>query len=95
MNEQAWFNFYATFVVSIGAQCLLAWELGYRGIERILREGPGSWIVGALILFGVQGLWQRVSGLESPFESVRDAWPVLIAIVVFFVGRIRRPESQE
>lgn len=93
MNEQAWFNLYATFIVSIGAQCLLAWELGYRGVARILREGPGSWIVCAFILFVVQMLWQRVSELDSAFTSIHDAWPVLIAIVVFVVGRVRRPKS--
>lgn len=90
MTEQAWFNLYVIVVVSIIAQSLLAWELGSKGVQGLIRSGTNPKVILAFLLFLIQGIWQRLSSLEFPLRSFRDMWPLFICVGVFIIARVRR-----
>lgn len=93
MNEQTLYKFYVMFVAGILAQSSLAWEWGSKGSDRLRQEGLGVRIWLPFVLFGGGVFWQRFRDVKDPFTSWTDAWPIGIAILVFFVGRTRRQEA--
>ena len=96
MSNQQLFNLYSLAVVGVFAQSLLAWELGSKGVQGVLREtnerrSPNRRILAAFGLFAVGGIWQRLSHLDSPYQAWTDGWPVLIAVACYFIARTSRP----
>lgn len=90
MSQQEWFNLYVIIIVSIIGQSILAWEFGRKDFVGIAKAGPNKRLIFAFVLFFVQILWQRVAGLESPINSWKNLWPLLIVVSVFFVARASR-----
>jgi tetratricopeptide (TPR) repeat protein len=93
MDEQALYRFYVLVVVGIFAQSTLAWEWGSKGIDRIRQERLGVRIWLPFALFAGGALWQRTRDLPNPFTNWTDCWPLGIAVLVFLIGRTRRPEA--
>jgi hypothetical protein len=95
IDQQFWFNLYARYVVSLLAQSLLAWELGKIGITQIFKKRPSGKVILAFILFLIQGVWGRVSGLEVITKSVYDFWPLAVAVGVYLYASSRRSVSND
>lgn len=93
MDQQFWFNLYVRYIVSLLAQSLLAWELGKIGITQIYKKKPSGKVKLAFILFLIQGVWWRVSGLEIIEKSIYDYWPLAVAVGVYFYASSRRSVS--
>ena len=95
MDQQALFELYTFLVIGVVAQSVLAWELGSKGIQRLIAAGrPNGRILVAFALFAAGGVWSRIAGLESPYQSWADAWPVVVAIIVYVIGRSRRSDER-
>ena len=95
VNQQL-FELYSLVVVDILASSLLAWELGTKGVRGVLRETnergrPSGRVLWAFGLLAISVIWQRWDQLKPPYQSWRDAWPVLIAVGFYLVARNLRP----
>ena len=92
MNEQTAFNLYWIVIVGVFAQSVLAWEWGSKGLDYLRKHGLGLKIWFAFGLFAVGGIWERASALDFPYKTLKDCWPVLIALACFLIARARRPK---
>jgi hypothetical protein len=95
VSEQALFDLYSWIVVALLAQSAIAWELGFKGIRRLIDETnanrrPSALVLTAFGCFLAGGIWERASKLVSPFTSWRDCWPTLVALTVYVIGRYQR-----
>jgi tetratricopeptide (TPR) repeat protein len=95
IDQQQLFNVYSYLFVGFAGNALIGWQIGKKGVIGIGLEGPANHKVRlALCFFTIMVLWQWVGNLSSPFTTIKDAWPTLVAVAAFIIARSLIPRSQ-
>lgn len=95
ITHQQLFNIYSVVVVGVAGNAVLGWELGKKGLIRLGLEGPTNRRVRtAVSAFIAMLIWQRLGKLSTPFQTLWDAWPVLIGLGALLIARGLIPRSQ-